>query len=135
MKKRTRSLVSPVDMSIAKTLMMRKRIVVVDDDDSVREIFGLILQRAGYDVELIGDANQILKRKFRLPDLFLIDKLLSGHDGLDICRFLKAQRDTGNIPVVMVSASPDIRTLSEKAGADDCIEKPFEMMHLLSVIE
>jgi DNA-binding response OmpR family regulator len=115
--------------------MMRKKIIVVDDDDSVREIFGIILERAGYDLQLIGDANDILKKNFRLPDLFILDKLLSGHDGLDICRFLKNQKDTRDIPVVMVSASPDISTFSQKAGADDYLEKPFEISHLLKVVE
>jgi len=114
---------------------MKKKIIVIDDDASVREIFGIILERAGYDLQLIGDANEILKKNFRLPDLFLLDKLLSGHDGLDICRFLKTQKETKNIPVVMVSASPDIGTLSQKAGAEDYLEKPFEISLLLNVIE
>ncbi|TMI86737.1 MAG: response regulator [Bacteroidetes bacterium] len=114
---------------------MRKRIIVVDDDASVREIFGIILERAGYDLQLISDANEILKKNFRLPDLFILDKLLSGLDGLDICRFLKSQKEIKDIPVVMVSASPDIGILSQKAGADDYLEKPFEIKHLLKVIE
>jgi len=122
-------------MSFAKPLMMKKKIIVIDDDASVREIFGIILDRAGYDLQLIGDANEILKNNFRLPDLFLLDKLLCGHDGLDICRFLKTQKATKNIPVVMVSASPDIGTLSQKAGAEDYLEKPFEISLLLKVIE
>src|SRR5436190_21515523 len=136
MRKKLRPLMQPrADLSFAKPFVMRKRIIVVDDDASVREIFGIILERAGYDLQLISDANDILKKNFRLPDLFILDKLLSGLDGLDICRFLKSQKEIKDIPVVMVSASPDIGILSQKAGADDYLEKPFEIKHLLKVIE
>jgi len=84
---------------------------------------------------LIEDANEIFNNNFKIPDLFLIDKLLSGVDGLQVCRYLKDNPDTCNIPVVMVSASPDIGALAIKAGADDFVEKPFELSYLLKVIE
>ena len=75
-----------------------------------------------------------LKNKFTLPDLFLIDKQLSGYDGLDICRHLKNQAHTKNIPVIMISASPNIGALSKEAGADAYIEKPFEVKDLLRLV-
>jgi len=65
----------------------------------------------------------------------LIDKLLSGYDGLDICRYLKSNPLTSHIPVIMVSASPDIGIAATKAGADDFVEKPFDLSYLLKVIE
>ena len=122
-------------MAFAKPLLMKHRILVADDDSSIRDIFKIILVRAGYDLELIEDANEIFNNNFKIPDLFLIDKLLSGVDGLQVCRYLKDNPDTCNIPVVMVSASPDIGALAIKAGADDFVEKPFELSYLLKVIE
>jgi len=122
-------------MAFAKPLLMKHRILVADDDSSIRDIFKIILVRAGYDLELIEDANEIFNNNFKIPDLFLIDKLLSGVDGLQVCRYLKDNPDTCNIPVVMVSASPDIGALAIKAGADDFVEKPFELTYLLKVIE
>src|SRR5436189_1330315 len=122
-------------MAFAQPLTMKKKILVADDDSSLRDIFKIILAKAGYDIELKEDANEIFKNNFKIPDLFLIDKLLSGVDGLQVCRYLKDNPDTCNIPVVMVSASPDIGVSAIKAGADDFVEKPFELSYLLKVIE
>ena len=114
---------------------MRHKILVADDDPGIRDIFNIILAKAGYDIEIKDDPNEIFKNKFRIPDLFLVDRLLSGVDGLDVCRYLKSNEQTSHIPVIMVSASPDIGIAATKAGADDFIEKPFELSHLLKVIE
>lgn len=114
---------------------MKKKILVADDDPGLRDIFKIIFEKAGYDVQLLEDASQLFKKNFRLPDIFLIDKLLSGIDGVDVCRFLKNDPLTEHIPAVMVSASPDIAAVAVKAGADDFVEKPFDMKYLLQVID
>lgn len=134
---RGKKIVEPADkgMAFAKPLIMKQKILIADDDESIRDIFNIILAKAGYDIEIKEDANEIFKNNFKIPDLFLIDKLLSGVDGLDVCRHLKNNPATINIPVVMVSASPDIGAMAIKAGADDFVEKPFELTHLLKVIE
>ena len=113
---------------------MAKKIVVVDDDTSIQDIFKIILERAGYEVELLNSNSIIGTIRYNVPDLFILDKQLSGLDGLDICRHLKKQSKTAFIPVIMVSANPNISTLAIEAGADDYIEKPFEMAHLLKKI-
>ncbi len=110
------------------------RILVADDDSSIRDIFKIILEREGYDLELLADASHIINGNFRTPDLFMVDKLLSGMDGLDVCRFLKSRDDTKQIPVMMISALPDIGVLSKKAGADDFLEKPFDVTNLLQKV-
>jgi CheY-like chemotaxis protein len=135
--KRGKKIVEPADkgMAFAKPLIMKQKILIADDDESIRDIFNIILVKAGYEIEVKEDANEIFKNNFKIPDLFLIDKLLSGVDGLEVCRHLKNNPTTRNIPVVMVSASPDIGTLAIKAGADDFVEKPFELTYLLNVIE
>jgi DNA-binding response OmpR family regulator len=116
-------------------LVMKKKILVADDDPGIRDIFRIILVKAGYDLQIIEDANEIFENNFEVPDVFLIDKLLSGVDGLDVCRLLKTNPLTSYVSVVMVSASPDIGPLSIKAGADDYIEKPFDINYLLQVLE
>lgn len=121
------------EINIAKKLPKRK-ILVVDDDPVVRDVFKIIFEKEGYEVDMKGDGRELLKNNFRRPDLFLIDKLLSGVNGLDICRHLKSQKSTQHIPVVMISASPGIAIQSQQAGADDYVEKPFEREHLLRVI-
>jgi DNA-binding response OmpR family regulator len=114
---------------------MKKKILVADDDSGIRDIYKIIFEKAGYIIEIKGDAEEVLKNNFTIPDVFLIDKLLSGYDGLDICRYLKSNPLTSHIPVIMVSASPDISVTAIKAGADDFVEKPFDLKYLLKVIE
>jgi len=135
--KRGKKIIEPSDKGItfAKSLTMKHKILIADDDPGIRDIFNIILVKAGYDIEVKEDANEIFENKFSIPDLFLVDKLLSGVDGLDICHYLKTNKQTSHIPVIMVSASPDIGIAAAKAGADDFVEKPFELAHLLKVIE
>ena len=135
--KRGKMVVEPDGKGInfAQPLIMKKKILIADDDSSMRDIFQIIFEKKGYDTQLLSDASEIFKKNFRVPDIFLIDKLLSGIDGLDVCAFLKNDPLTSHVPVVMVSASPDIGVSSAKAGADDFVEKPFDMNYLLLVIE
>jgi DNA-binding response OmpR family regulator len=112
-----------------------KKILVADDDPGIQDVFKIILERAGYDVEVISNGQEVLNNRYRIPHLFILDKQLSGVDGLDICKFLKAQRKTAGIPVIMVSANPQIGRLSKEAGADGYIEKPFEMKNFLKLVE
>jgi DNA-binding response OmpR family regulator len=114
---------------------MKCKILIADDDPGIRDIFQIVLVKAGYDIEVKGDVKDIFENKFKIPDLFLVDRLLSGTDGLDVCRYLKTNELTKQIPVVMVSASPEIGVVALKAGADDFIEKPFELNYLLEVIQ
>jgi DNA-binding response OmpR family regulator len=111
-----------------------KRIIVVDDDSSMQDIVKLILERAGYQVTIFADAVPLLENAFELPDIFILDKLLSGMDGTDVCLFLKNREDTKNIPVIMLSALPDIEEHMREAGADDFLEKPFSIKELLTTI-
>lgn len=113
---------------------MKKRILITDDDEGVQDIFKLIFERAGYEVTVYGEAISILENNYTYPDLFVLDRQLSGQDGLKVCRFLKSQTVTKNIPVIIVSATPGIGKLAREAGADDFIEKPFQMKDLLNVV-
>ena len=106
---------------------MKKRIIIVDDDESILDIFQIIFERAGYEVEILAEATTIMNNNFEVPDLFILDKQLSGQDGFDVCKFLKNQAETQEIPVVMVSAIPGLKDLHAQAGADAYIEKPFEI--------
>lgn len=113
----------------------KKKILVTDDDPGIRDILKIIFETAGYDVQLITNGDDLLNGKFEIPDLFLLDKQLSGVDGIDVCRYLKKQKNTSHLPVIMISANPNIGRLSEEAGADAYIEKPFEVKYLLKMVE
>jgi DNA-binding response OmpR family regulator len=108
-----------------------KSILIVEDDDSILDVLRIILNNAGYKTILYSDGRGVISGQFESPDLFLLDKQLSGLDGLDICKHLKENPRTKDIPIIMVSANPQIATLSIEAGANDYIEKPFTIELLL----
>jgi CheY-like chemotaxis protein len=111
-----------------------KRIIIVDDDPGVQSAFSLIFDPELYEVVVYSNGNELLNNQFEAPDLFILDKQLSGVDGLDICRLLKSQPFTCNIPVLIISASPNIANLAVQAGADGFIEKPFSIMEIREMV-
>jgi DNA-binding response OmpR family regulator len=113
---------------------MKKKILIIDDDPAIREIFRIIFERSAYTIEIKADGQDILSSNYNIPDIFLIDKRLSDMDGLDLCRHLKAQDSSKKIPVIIISAFPDIGPLAKEAGADNYLEKPFGMDQLLKLI-
>ncbi|MDQ6693234.1 MAG: response regulator, partial [Chloroflexota bacterium] len=70
----------------------------------------------------------------RMPDLIILDILLSGHDGRTICKRLKSQESTKGVSIILISAHPEARATALDAGADDFVAKPFEIDDLLSAI-
>jgi DNA-binding response OmpR family regulator len=113
---------------------MSKKILVAEDDQCLQDIFQLLLVKGGYEVEIVEDGQQINSGLCEVPDLYLLDRHLSGADGLDICKRLKSNDETKHIPVIMISADPAVEKLSASYGADDFIEKPFTMQGFLSII-
>ena len=114
---------------------MQLCICIIEDDEGIQDVLNIILKKAGYKTEIFSDGRAILGNDYSIPDLFLIDKQLSGSDGLSICRHLKDSRDTKAIPVILMSAYPNIREFSILAGANDFIEKPFKVETLLATIK
>jgi DNA-binding response OmpR family regulator len=114
---------------------MPKKIMIADDDPGIVDAVGMLLEFEGYNVSTTVDGATVLDMKEELPDLLLLDIWMSGEDGRDICRQLKANSSTKNIPIIMVSASRDIASSAMQAGADDFLAKPFEMDVLLAKIE
>jgi DNA-binding response OmpR family regulator len=114
---------------------MPKKIMIADDDPGIVDAVGMLLEFEGYHVSATVDGATVLDMQEELPDLLLLDIWMSGEDGRDICRQLKATHSTKNIPIIMISASRDIAGSAMQAGADDFLAKPFEMDVLLSKIE
>lgn len=114
---------------------MKKTILVADDDPAIVESTRLILEEFGYQVESTVDGQTIYKMEKDYPDLLLLDIWMSGQDGREICKYLKSDTETKAIPVIMISASRDIKQSTLEAGADDFLSKPFDMHALLEKIE
>ncbi|MCZ4225126.1 response regulator [Pedobacter rhodius] len=115
--------------------MENKRILIADDDEGIVDAVMMILQMMGYEVDFTYDGGGVIDAVKKQPDLILLDIWMSGHDGRDICKQLKSDPDFKEIPILMISASRDIRQSALDAGANDFMEKPFEMDSLLNKVK
>ncbi|MDF6043728.1 response regulator transcription factor [Streptomyces sp. JH14] len=109
----------------------RGHVLVVDDDPTVAEVVVGYLHRAGYDVRRAGDGPAALECfSGRRPDLVVLDLMLPGMDGFEVCRRMRAH---GRVPVIMLTArgDEDDRILGLETGADDYVTKPFSPRELV----
>ena len=113
---------------------MPKAIVVVEDDESIREMLRYYFQSVGYAVRSYEPGEALFQEEEgeSLPALYILDIMLPGMDGLEILRRLRSGRDTGDIPVIMLTArtAEMDRVSGLEAGADDYVVKPFGIMEL-----
>jgi len=112
--------------------MNQARILVVEDEPSIREVVSLYLRRAGYQVTVVADGHAALESlSAQLPDLVVLDLMLPGVDGLEITRWL---RERGDTPIIMLTARREEqdRIAGLEMGADDYVVKPFSPQELVS---
>jgi two-component system phosphate regulon response regulator PhoB len=113
----------------------KESVLVVEDEDDIRELLRYNLAKEGYRVTCVASGEEALKNaRSRLPDIILLDLMLPGMDGPEVCRLLKQDPQTRNLPIVMITAKGeevDIVTGLE-LGADDYITKPFSPRVLLA---
>jgi CheY-like chemotaxis protein len=115
----------------------RKTVLVVDDEEMLRILVELTLERGNYRVLTAANGQEGLERaRTEQPDLILMDVTMPVLDGLDACRRLKADPATSSIPVVMLSArvQPEDRAAGLAAGADDYLMKPFRPAEFLAYL-
>lgn len=113
-------------------------IYCVDDDAPIRELLEANLQREGFRVRAFAEADGLLAAlRDQLPDLFLLDWMLPGMDGLQLCRMLRQMENTQNIPIIMLTAKDheNDMIIGIEIGADDYISKPFSMRELTTRIK
>jgi DNA-binding response OmpR family regulator len=107
------------------------RVLVVDDDVNVRDVVRRYLERGGYQVSVAGDGEAALAMAGKIaPDLVVLDLMLPGMDGLEVCRRLRARAE---VPVVMLTAlgEEEDRIVGLSLGADDYVTKPFSPRELV----
>lgn len=114
---------------------MSVRILVVDDEPSVRDLLAYNLRKAQYDVLLAADGRSALRLAHEeKPDLIVLDLMLPQVDGLDVCRELRRE---GSVPIIMLTALGEEtdRVVGLEVGADDYLTKPFSMRELMARIK
>lgn len=112
----------------------QKTILIADDDRSIVDTIALVLEASDYEVIQVNDGTSVMQSIKANPDLVLLDIMMSGHDGRTVCKQIKRQASTKQIPVLMISGSPDIEGAAAECGADDYLAKPFGMEELLQKI-
>ena len=112
-----------------------KRLLLVEDDRSLAELVTFHFERAGYAVTRTGDGEEalILAEEVR-PDLILLDWMIEGISGIEVCRRLRRRPATANVPIIMLTArgEEDDRIRGLDTGADDYLTKPFSPRELIS---
>lgn len=117
---------------------MAKKILLVDDEPDIISMLKLRLEASGYDVITAADGNIAYdKARSEMPDLVILDLMLPGMDGYQVCRLLKFNEKYRHIPIIMLTAKSqkDDKDWGEKAGADCYLTKPFDAVELLDKIK
>ena len=112
------------------------KILVVDDDTTIGEMLKAVLEFKGYDVIVSGKPNETEENIIANNiDLVLLDKLISGVDGTDVCSKIKNNENTAKVKVMMMTALHTAGPLCMEAGADAFMTKPFDMEILFKNVE
>lgn len=113
-----------------------KNMLIIDDDADILNALSELLTSEHYNVTIStnGRALEKIGNGHQAPDVIILDVMLAGLDGRDLCRKIKKDEATKHIPVIMISAHPHVEKSVFKAGADDFIEKPFDINNLVQRI-
>ena len=113
----------------------KKTVMVADDNEGILAVTKIVLEQGGYIAITTHDGNNVRNLKEPLPDLLLLDIMLSGTDGSELCRALKENKKTKGLPILMFSANNAIKKISKACGADGYVAKPFDINDLLELVK
>ena len=113
---------------------MKRKILVIEDDFDAGTILQKILDEAGFDVRVLPEGTDIVAHKFETPDLFILDNKLPSIEGTAICKFLRLQAITKEVPIIVISGNKNIAGKVDAAGANHFLPKPFRKEQLLRII-
>ena len=113
----------------------KQKVLIVDDDSNIADLISLYLMKECYETRIVGDGEAALAAVSAFePDLILLDLMLPGVDGYQVCREVRSSKDT---PIIMLSAKGEIfdKVLGLEMGADDYMEKPFDSKELVARVK
>ena len=114
------------------------KVLVVDDEENIQELIRLGLRYEGFHVEFASDGVDGISAAQRInPDLVILDLMLPGMDGLEVCRRLRSNPTTQDIPILMLTAKDEVRdrVVGLETGADDYLTKPFDFQELVARVK
>lgn len=117
---------------------MCKKILIVEDNVLMTEVMTYILINYGYEVISLTNGDEVFNRiKSAHPDLVILDAILPGMNGNEICQLIKLNKTTQNLPVIMCSGDEDSidESLKQKGAPDDVLHKPFDINSLIEKVE
>ena len=116
---------------------MQKKILIVDDNSLMLDVLTYILINNGYEVIPLTNGTEVFNNiKANHPDLIIMDALLPGIDGLEICQLLKLNKATQDLPVIICSGDDSIDdSLKYKGAPNDVLHKPFDITCLIEMVE
>ncbi len=116
-------------------MAVKQKILIVDDDNNIAELISLYLTKECYDTKIVNDGEQaLIAFKHYKPNMLLLDLMLPGIDGYQVCREIRAKSD---VPIIMLSAKGEVfdKVLGLELGADDYILKPFDSKELVARVK
>ena len=116
-------------------MSLKQKILIVDDDANIAELISLYLVKECFETRIVGDGEAALEAFAEFhPDLILLDLMLPGIDGYEVCRQIRA---TSQTPIIMLSAKGEVfdKVLGLELGADDYMEKPFDSKELVARVK
>jgi DNA-binding response OmpR family regulator len=117
---------------------MAKRILIIEDDPAVLRAISYMLEKEGYEVlTAVNGLEGLTKVKGENPDLLILDVMLPGIDGFEVCHRLRAEPQTAQLPILMLSAKGQAadKSMGLQVGANEYLTKPVERLVLLSKVE
>jgi two-component system phosphate regulon response regulator PhoB len=112
----------------------RKTILVVEDDEALKNAYGAMFAAAGYNMIAAHDSEALALVRQHKPDLVILDAKMNVVPGRDICSELKSQPATKGIPIIVISGYPEAVRYVKDFGADEFVQKPFEPREVLELI-
>ena len=116
-------------------MAVKQKILIVDDDNNIAELISLYLTKECYDTKIVNDGEQaLIAFEHYKPNMLLLDLMLPGIDGYQVCREIRAKSD---VPIIMLSAKGEVfdKVLGLELGADDYILKPFDSKELVARVK
>jgi DNA-binding response OmpR family regulator len=114
---------------------MKKRILVVENDAEILNVLNYLLKDEGFEVKTLRNVDDLIATitTFK-PDAILLDVIVPGVEGTEVCRMIKSKKDLTHIPLIVLSTHPIVTATIKELCADEVVSKPFDINHLVEVI-